>query len=134
MSTLADSREIVINMMCIEKGIVPFLGVEIKHVSDTLKNMHDLDRRKTVRKFRKNYCGLKNDLIEFVVDASPHKQGKYLPGSHIPIVTEEMIKNNKPDYILILPWNLMTEITGQLKYTKEWDAKFVLPIPKLEII
>jgi len=53
MSTLADSREIVINMMCIEKGIVPFLGVEIKHVSDTLRNMHDLDRRKTVRKFRK---------------------------------------------------------------------------------
>ena len=81
-----------------------------------------------------NYCGVKNDLIEFVVDASPHKQGKYLPGSHIPIVTEEMIKKNKSDYILILPWNLITEITDQLKYIKEWDAKLVLPIPKLEII
>jgi len=81
-----------------------------------------------------NYCGIKDNLIEFVVDASPHKQGKYLPGSHIPIVTEEMIKKNKPDYILILPWNLKDEITDQLKYIKEWDAKFVLPIPKLEII
>ncbi len=81
-----------------------------------------------------NYCGVKNDLIEFVVDASPHKLGKYLPGSHIPIVTEEMIKKNKSDYILILPWNLITEITDQLKYIKEWDAKLVLPIPKLEII
>ena len=81
-----------------------------------------------------NYCGVKKDLIEFVVDASPHKQGKYLPGSHIPIVTEEMIKKNKPDYILILPWNLKAEITDQLKYIKEWGAKFVLPIPVLEIV
>ena len=80
-----------------------------------------------------NYCGIKNDLIEFVVDASPHKQGKYLPGSHLPIVNEEIIKKNKPDYILILPWNLKAEITDQLDYIKEWDAKFVLPIPVLEI-
>jgi len=81
-----------------------------------------------------NFCGIKNNLIEFVVDASPHKQGKYLPGSHFPIVTEEMIKKFKPHYILILPWNLKAEITDQLKYIREWDAKFVLPIPKLEVI
>jgi len=81
-----------------------------------------------------NYCGIKSDLVEYVVDASPHKQGKCLPGSHIPIVNEDMIKKNKPDYILILAWNLKDEITQQLRYVKEWNSKFVLAIPKLEII
>jgi len=80
-----------------------------------------------------NYCGVKNDLIEFVVDASPHKQGKFLPGSHIPVVAEEMIKLNKPDYILILPWNLKDEIINQLNYANGWGAKFAIPIPLLEI-
>jgi len=81
-----------------------------------------------------NYCGIKKDLIKFVVDASPHKQGKFLPGSHIPVVAEEMIKLNEPHYILILPWNLKNEITNQLNYINEWGAKFVLPIPRLEIV
>ena len=81
-----------------------------------------------------NYCGVKKDLIEFVVDASPHKQGMFLPGSHIPVVAEEMIKLSKPDYILILPWNLKDEIINQLNYVNEWDAKFALPIPRLEIV
>jgi SAM-dependent methyltransferase len=81
-----------------------------------------------------NYCGVKNDLIEAVVDLNPHKQGKYLPGSHIPVKQVEWLKESKPDYILILPWNLQTEIMTQLKYTKEWDAKFVVPIPSLNVI
>ena len=81
-----------------------------------------------------NYCGIKNDFIEFIVDASPHKQGKYLPGSHIPIVNEEMLKQKKPKYVLILPWNLKDEIMNQLSYVKEWNAQFVLPIPRLEIL
>ncbi|MCD4680090.1 MAG: class I SAM-dependent methyltransferase [Bacteroidales bacterium] len=81
-----------------------------------------------------NYCGIKNDLIDFVVDASPHKQGKYLRGSHIPIVDEKILKKEKPDYILILPWNLKDEIMLQLKYVTNWNAKFVLPIPTLQII
>jgi len=81
-----------------------------------------------------NYCGIKNDLIEFIVDASPHKQGKYLPGSHIPIVNEEMLKQKKPKYVLILPWNLKDEIMNQLSYAKEWNSRFVLPIPRLEIL
>jgi 2-polyprenyl-3-methyl-5-hydroxy-6-metoxy-1,4-benzoquinol methylase len=81
-----------------------------------------------------NYCGVKNDLIAFVCDANPHKQNKFLPASHIPIFSEEKIKESKPDFILILPWNLKTEITGQLDYIKEWDGQFVVPIPHLEII
>ena len=80
-----------------------------------------------------NYCGIKKDLVDFVVDASPYKQGKYLPGSHIPVVAEEEIKKTKPDYVLILPWNIKDEITGQLSYIREWEGKFVVPIPEIRI-
>lgn len=81
-----------------------------------------------------NYCGIKNDLIDFVVDASPHKQGKYLPSSHVPIVKEKEIKELEPDYVLILPWNIKQEIINQLNYIKDWDGQFVVPIPQLTII
>jgi FlaA1/EpsC-like NDP-sugar epimerase len=81
-----------------------------------------------------NYAGIKKDLISFIVDASPHKQGKFLPGSHIPIINEENIKGEKPDYILILPWNLKTEIIGQLGYVKEWGCKFIIAIPELKVL
>ncbi len=80
-----------------------------------------------------NYAGVKNDLIEFVVDKSHHKQGKYLPASHIPIVDEIEIKNYKPDYILILPWNIKDEVTQQLGYVKEWNCKFVVAVPRLKV-
>ena len=80
-----------------------------------------------------NYCGVKKDLIKFVVDASPHKQGKFLPGSHIPVVKEDEIKRFKPDYVLILPWNIKDEITRQLSYIREWEGKFVVPIPEIRI-
>ena len=78
-----------------------------------------------------NYCGIKNDLIEFVVDANPHKQNKWLPASHIPVVHEDYLKQIRPDYVIILPWNLKAEITKQLSYIKDWDAQFVIPIPEL---
>jgi hypothetical protein len=81
-----------------------------------------------------NYCGIRKDLLNFVVDASPHKQGKYMPGSHIPVFHEEEIKKYKPDYVLILPWNIKEEIMAQLDYIRSWDARFVIPVPKLEII
>ena len=81
-----------------------------------------------------NYCGIKHDLIDFVVDLNPHKQGKYLPASHIPVVKEEALKIAQPDYVIILPWNLKEEITRQLAYIKEWGGQFVIPIPQLEII
>jgi len=81
-----------------------------------------------------NYCGIKKDLIKFVVDKSPYKQGKFLPGSHIPIVDEARIKEEKPDYVLILPWNMKDEIIEQLDYIKNWGGKFVIAIPFLDII
>ena len=81
-----------------------------------------------------NYCGIKKDMIKFVVDANPHKQNKYMPASHIPIVNEAKIKEEKPDYILILPWNIKDEIVKQLNYVKEWNCQFVVPVPKLEVL
>jgi hypothetical protein len=81
-----------------------------------------------------NYCGVKNDLIEYVADANPHKQNKWLPASHIPVVNEAYLKANRPDYVIILPWNLKSEITQQLSYISEWGGKFVIPIPQLEVI
>jgi SAM-dependent methyltransferase len=81
-----------------------------------------------------NYCGVRHDLISFVVDASPHKQGKFLPGSHIPIVSETKIKETKPDYVIIFPWNIKEEIVNQLSYINEWGARFVVAIPSLQIL
>jgi hypothetical protein len=81
-----------------------------------------------------NYCGIKSDIIDYVIDASPYKQGRFLPLSHIPIVSEEILKREKPDYIVILPWNLSDEIMKQLHYIKEWDAKFVTAIPEIKFL
>lgn len=81
-----------------------------------------------------NYCGVKRDLIKFVVDRSPHKQGKYMAGSHIPIVDETRILEYKPHYIVILPWNIKDEIMEQLKYIKDWGGKFVIAVPKITIL
>jgi len=82
-----------------------------------------------------NYCGIRGtDLIEFVVDASPHKQEKYLPGSHIPIVPEQRISDEKPDIIVIFPWNIKEEIIAQLSYVKDRGCQFVIAVPKLELI
>jgi len=81
-----------------------------------------------------NYAGIKGDnLIKFVVDAAPSKKGKYLPGSHIPVYDESKIKEFKPDFIIILPWNLKAEITEQLSYIAEWGGKFVTFIPDVQI-
>jgi 2-polyprenyl-3-methyl-5-hydroxy-6-metoxy-1,4-benzoquinol methylase len=81
-----------------------------------------------------NYCGVKADLIDFVVDANPHKQGKWLPASHIPVKMEVYLKEQRPDYVIILPWNLKEEITQQLAYIKDWQGRFVIPIPELQIL
>lgn len=81
-----------------------------------------------------NYCGVKKDMIDYVVDASPYKQGKFLPGSHIPVVKEEVLKADQPDYVVIFPWNIQQEIMTQLSYIKGWGGKFVIAIPELTIL
>lgn len=80
-----------------------------------------------------NYAGIRSDLLLSVVDRNPAKQNKYLPGSRIPIVDESIIRQQKPDYVLILPWNLRNEVTEQLKYIREWGGEFLTAIPGLEI-
>ena len=81
-----------------------------------------------------NYCGVRADFIEFTVDRSPHKQGWYLPGVHIPILAPDALKQAKPDYVIILPWNLKDEIVQQVGYIREWGGRFVVPIPEVAIL
>jgi hypothetical protein len=81
-----------------------------------------------------NYCGIRKDLLPFVVDLSPHKQGKYLPCSHIKVVSEAEIRQYQPEYVLILPWNIKEEIMAQLDYIRAWGGKFVVPIPQVQVI
>ncbi|MDQ8728037.1 class I SAM-dependent methyltransferase [Bradyrhizobium sp. LHD-71] len=81
-----------------------------------------------------NYCGVGRELVEFTVDRNPHKQGRFLPGTHIPIFEPERINATKPDYILILPWNLKSEIINQLSFARAWGAQFVVPIPEPQIV
>jgi C-methyltransferase C-terminal domain/Putative zinc binding domain/Methyltransferase domain len=80
-----------------------------------------------------NYCGIRSDFLEYTVDRNPYKQGKYLPGSRIPIYAPERIAQTRPNYVLILPWNLREEIAEQMNYIRQWGGKFVVPIPQLEI-
>jgi len=81
-----------------------------------------------------NHCGIRSDLLEYTVDRSPVKQGQFLPGTHIPIHPPERLAQTRPDYILILPWNLREEIGAQLSYVREWGGRLVVPIPALETI
>lgn len=81
-----------------------------------------------------NYCGINPELLEYTVDRNPHKQGRFLPGTHIPIFEPERIYATKPDYILILPWNLKDEIINQLSFARSWGAQFVVPIPEPQIV
>jgi 2-polyprenyl-3-methyl-5-hydroxy-6-metoxy-1,4-benzoquinol methylase len=80
-----------------------------------------------------NFCGIGNDVLEYTVDISPYKQGLYLPGTHIPIYHPEKLKETRPDYILILSWNLKEEIIEQISFVNDWKGKFVIPIPELSI-
>ena len=81
-----------------------------------------------------NYCGIGADFLDYTVDRSPHKQGKFLPGTHIPIYSPEKLQETKPDYLLILPWNLQQEIMQQTAFIRQWNGKFIVPIPSVEVL
>lgn len=80
-----------------------------------------------------NYCGVRTDLMDYTVDRSPHKQGHFLPGVHIPIYSPEHIRQTRPDYVLILPWNIQAEVMEQMAFVREWGCRFVVPIPEVKI-
>jgi len=81
-----------------------------------------------------NYCGIRNDFLDYTVDISPHKQGTYLPGTRVPIYAPDKVAETRPDYVLILPWNLKHEITEQMAHIRQWGGQFVVPIPEAAIV
>jgi SAM-dependent methyltransferase len=81
-----------------------------------------------------NYCGVRRDFIDYTVDRSPHKQGLFLPGTRIPILAPDMVRETRPDYVLILPWNLKDEIMQQMQFVREWGGRFVVPIPHVVVV
>ena len=81
-----------------------------------------------------NYCGIRTDFLDYTVDRNPYKHGRFTPGTHIPIFPPEKIRETRPDYLLILPWNLKKEIVAQMDYVREWGGKFVVPIPTVEVL
>jgi C-methyltransferase C-terminal domain/Putative zinc binding domain/Methyltransferase domain len=81
-----------------------------------------------------NFCGIREDFMDYMVDRNPYKQGKFLPGTHIPILSPDHIKETKPDYLFIGPWNLVTEIVEQTSYIREWGGKWIVPIPSVQVL
>lgn len=81
-----------------------------------------------------NYCGIRTDLVSYTVDRNPHKHGRFLPGTHIPIFSPERIRQTRPDFVLIMPWNLSKEIVAQNSYIREWGGRFVVAIPELRVL
>lgn len=81
-----------------------------------------------------NYCGIRTDFLDFTTDANPYKQGKYTPGTRIPILAPSAIREARPDYVLILPWNLKDEICAEASYIREWGGRFVVPIPEVKVL
>ncbi len=81
-----------------------------------------------------NYCGIGTDFLDYTVDLNPAKQGRYLPGTHIPIYAPDKLKETRPDYVLILPWNLKDEIVSQTRYIRDWGGKHVIPIPTVKVL
>jgi hypothetical protein len=80
-----------------------------------------------------NYCAIRTDFLDYTVDRNPYKHGRFLPGTHVPIFSPERIQQTKPDYLLILPWNLKDEIIKQNSFIREWGGKFVVPIPEVQV-
>lgn len=113
----------------IKRGILSFL-IQVKEEGKTIVGYGAPAKGNTLL----NYCGVRTDFIDYTVDRNPYKQGRYLPGSHIPIEKPEKTKETKPDYIVILPWNIKDEIMEQMSFIKEWGGKFVVLIPKVEVL
>ena len=81
-----------------------------------------------------NYCGIRDDILDYLVDISPAKQGLSMPGVRLPINHPDKIKESRPDFVLILPWNLSAEIINQLEFIREWGGQFIIPIPEAQIV
>lgn len=106
------------------------LLIELKRAGNTIVGYGAPGKGNTLL----NYCGIRTDFLDFTVDRNPYKQGRYLPGTHIPILAPEKIDEVRPDYVLILPWNFKDEILEQLAPAREWGARFIIPIPRATVV
>ena len=113
----------------VKRHLLTFL-IGVKEVGKTIVGYGAAAKGNTLL----NYCGIRDDFIEYVADRSPHKQGKYLPGTHIPIVSPDRIRETKPDVVLILPWNLRDEVMAQLAYIRAWGGRFAVPMPEPDLV
>jgi len=129
LSTLAGHASFAEAVLKIKSDLVSFL-LEAASSSKSVAGYGAPGKGNTLL----NHCGIRSDLLAYTVDRSPVKQGKYLPGTHIPIHGPERLAETRPDYILVLPWNLRDEISQQLSYTRDWGAQLVFPIPELQIV
>jgi hypothetical protein len=116
------------NVEATKRGLLSFL-IEAKSAKKTVVAYGAAAKGNTLL----NYCGIRSDFIDCVVDRNPHKQGLYTPGTHIPVYSPDKIIETKPDYVLILPWNLKDEVSLQLSEIRSWGGKFVVPIPSLQV-
>jgi hypothetical protein len=112
-----------------KRGLLRFL-IEVKDAGHTVVGYGAPAKGNTLL----NYCGVREDLVPYTVDRSPHKQGRFLPGTHIPIYAPERILESKPEYVLILPWNLKDEIVQQMAHVAQWGGKLVIPLPRVEVL
>ena len=126
LETYADFAE---RVLATKRKLLSFL-IEAKNCGKSLAGYGAPGKGNTLL----NYCGIRTDFLDYTVDRNPYKQGKYLPGTHIPIFPPEKIAETRPDYVLILPWNLKDEIMAQLAYIRSWGARFVVPIPEVSVI
>ena len=126
---LAAYRDFADRVKRVKRNLLRFL-IDVKEQGRTVVGYGAPAKGNTLL----NYCGVRTDLIDYTVDLSPHKQGRLLPGVHIPIAAPDRIRETRPDYVLILPWNLKDEIVRQMADIRSWGGRFVVPIPELEIV
>lgn len=112
-----------------KRKLISFL-IEAKRLDKTIAGYGAPGKGNTLL----NYCGIRTDFIDFVVDRNPYKHGKFLPGSRIPIFPPEKINEMRPDYVLILPWNIKEEIMTQMAHIRNWGGRFVVPIPEVQVL
>ncbi len=128
MKTADYYRNLQVRAEAIADGLVAFL-IETRRAGKKVVGYGAAAKGNTLL----NFAGVRPHLLPWVVDRNPAKQGKFMPGSRIPIVDEERIRAERPDYVLILPWNLKSEVVEQLGYIRDWGGKFVIAVPELMV-
>ncbi len=127
LGSLAGYRDFAAGSQAVKRGLLRFL-IDAREAGKTVVGYGAPAKGNTLL----NYCGVREDLVAYTVDRSPHKQGRFLPGTQIPIHAPERIRETRPDYLLILPWNLRDEIAGQMADIASWGGRFVVAVPEVE--